>query len=110
LKVTLFIEEDRRQHTAELKKLEKEKAEKKREITELSNTVQELIQQNQELTNAIAEEEDSILILYTDNQMALEQSVKVREELQSKKKVTYTFMHIFPTRISSYIPVFSYTI
>eukprot|EP00026_Physarum_polycephalum_P001526 Phypoly_transcript_01528.p1 GENE.Phypoly_transcript_01528~~Phypoly_transcript_01528.p1 ORF type:complete len:1080 (+),score=256.77 Phypoly_transcript_01528:75-3314(+) len=84
---TKQLEEDRRQHTTELKKLEKEKAEKKREITELSNTVQELIQQNQDLTNAIAEEEDSILILYTDNQMALEESVKVREELQSKKKV-----------------------
>lgn len=49
--------------------------------------MQELLQQNQELTNSIAEEEESILILYTDNQMVLEESVKVREELIGKKKV-----------------------
>jgi hypothetical protein len=51
--------------------------------------VQELMQQNQDLTNSIAEEEDSILILYTDNQMALEESFKVREELLAKKKVAF---------------------
>ena len=82
--------------------MEKEKAERRREITELSNTVQELLQQNQDLTNSIAEQEDSILILYTDNQMALEESVKVREELLSKKKVSSSVSFLLPASTDAF--------
>lgn len=88
--ITKQIEDDRKQHAVEVKKIDKEKNEKRREITDLVSSIQEITQQNTDLNHSIAEGEDSILILYTDNQMAVEESVKVREELIARKKVLET--------------------
>lgn len=81
------LEDSKKLHAAELKKIEKDKNEKKREAQDLVSSIQEITQQNLDLSNSISEGEDSILIIYTDNQIAVEESVKVREELIARKKV-----------------------